>query len=46
MVLTLTMKTEKNFKQEKHLRFTQLKIVTHEFEARDFLNIFLKFYGF
>ena len=43
MVLTLTMKTEKNFKQEKYLRFTQLKIVTHKFEAGDFLNNFLKF---
>ena len=46
MVLTLTMKTEENFKQEKHLKFTQLKIVTQEFDVGNFLNIFLKFYGF
>ena len=47
MVLPLIMNTEKNFKQEKILKFNQfLKIAAQAFETVDFLNIFLRFWGF
>ena len=44
------MATEKNFKSEKNLKFTQksvfLKIAAQAFETRDFLNVFLRFWVF
>ena len=50
MVLPLIMKTEKNFKQEKKLKFTQLcnfqRALEKISEAGDFLSNFLRFWGF
>ena len=57
MVLPLIMKTEKNFKLVKVLKFTQfcnfkrdlgkISVLTAQaFEAKDFLNIFLWFWSF
>ena len=39
------METEKNFKEEKNLKFTQF-FTSQAFEAGDFLNIFLGFLDF
>ena len=39
MVLSLIMKTENNFKQEKMLKLLAAQV----FEAGDFVNIFLRF---